>query len=283
MKILKQKYHGLPGLGINGKTGKKGKNAESIFFGYINDFFNGQDINIKTYIYVAKRTFNHGINNTSTNLDTSTLKAAWEVTQQELGVFQNDTLKNAVNNSSLENNNSYIDHKIFYYTGTRATNSSITENILDAYTDGLAKAVELDLTGDYISMSFMLNSLDSEFRNKKSYKNYKTEYDTSLAKFDSKEFTDKHIYEMYNLENHQTYYSFVNGDILMNFQDTYDKNKWHMFMPFDTNDAVYFDSSKAGTDLESGHLLQNLNYLKMVLVYMDLCQVFRHIFSNNII
>ncbi len=260
MKILKQKYHGLPGLGINGKTGKKGKNAESIFFGYINDFFNGQDINIKTYIYVAKRTFNHGINNTSTDLDTSTLKAAWEVTQQELGVFQNDTLKNAVNNSSLENNNSYIDHKIFYYTGTRATNSSITENILDAYTDRLAKAVELDLTGDYISMSFMLNSLDSEFRNKTSYKNYKTEYDTSLAKFDSKEFTDKHIYEMYNLENHQTYYSFVNGDILMNFQDTSDKNKWHMFMPFDTNDAVYYDSSiKAGPALENGNLLNNLN------------------------
>ena len=53
MKILKQKYHGLPGLGINGKTGKKGQNAQSIFFGYINDFFDGQKIDVKTYIYVA--------------------------------------------------------------------------------------------------------------------------------------------------------------------------------------------------------------------------------------
>ena len=53
-------------------------------------------------------------------------------------------------------------------------------------------------------MSFMLNSLEPNFN--KSYKNYKTEYDASLAKFGSKNFSDKHIYEMYNLENHQTYY-----------------------------------------------------------------------------
>ena len=107
MKILKQKYHGLPGLGINGKTGKKGQNAQSIFFGYINDFFDGQKIDVKTYIYVAKRTFNHS-NASDPELDASTLAAAWKVTQQELGVFENNTLKDAVNNSSLENNNSYI-------------------------------------------------------------------------------------------------------------------------------------------------------------------------------
>ena len=61
----------------------------------------------------------------------------------------------------------------------------------------------MDLVGDYISMSFMLNSLEPNFN--KSYKNYKTEYDASLAKLGSKEFSDKPIYEMYNLENHQTY------------------------------------------------------------------------------
>lgn len=260
MKILKQKYHGLPGLGINGKTGKKGQNAQSIFFGYINDFFDGQKINIKTYIYVAKRTFSHP-NSSDPKLDSSTLAAAWKVTQQELGLFKNNTLQDAVNNSSLENNNSYIDHKIFYYTGTRLTDSSIANgagisnsSILDDDTIKVAKQVELDLTGDYISMSFMLNSLEPNFN--KSYKNYKTEYDASLAKFGSKNFSDKHIYEMYNLENHQTYYSFVDGDVLMNFVDKNDK--WHMFMPFDTNDAVYYKNpNEAGPDLESGELLNN--------------------------
>lgn len=260
MKILKQKYHGLPGLGINGKTGKKGQNAQSIFFGYINDFFDGQKIDVKTYIYVAKRTFYHS-NASDPSLDSSTLAAAWKVTQQELGVFKNNTLQAAVNNSSLENNNSYIDHKIFYYTGTRLTDSNIADganvsnsSILDNDTIEIAKQVELDLVGDYISMSFMLNSLEPNFN--KSYKNYKTEYDASLAKFGSNDFSDKPIYEMYNLVNHQTYYSFDNGDVLMNFADT--NNNWHMFMPFDTNDAVYYKSpDKAGPDLESGELLNN--------------------------
>ena len=258
MKILKQKYHGLPGLGINGKTGKKGKNAESIFFGYINEFFDGQYIDIKTYIYVAKRTFNH---QGASQLDTDTLNAAWKVTQQELNVFGNDTLKEAVYNSSLEDNNSYIDHKIFYYTGTRLTDDKIVDNIFSgnsSTTDAsLAKYVELDLIGDYISMSFMLNSLEPNFN--ESYKNYKTEYDVSLAKFASTDFTNKRIYNMYNLENHQTYYSFVNGDVLMNFY--YNKSdKWRMNIPFDTNDAVYYDSSiKAGPALENGDLLNNLD------------------------
>lgn len=263
MKILKQKYHGLPGLGINGKTGKKGQNAQSIFFGYINDFFDGQKIDVKTYIYVAKRTFNHP-NSSDPELDRSTLAAAWKVTQQELGVFENNTLQDAVNNSSLENNNSYIDHKIFYYTGTRLTDSSIANgagvsnsSILDDDTIKVAKQVELDLVGDYISMSFMLNSLEPDFN--ESYKNYKTEYDASLAKLGSKDFSDKYIYEMYNLENRHTHYSFVNGDVLMNFVD--ENNKWHMFMPFDTNDAVYYKSpNEAGPNLESGELLNNQDY-----------------------
>ena len=55
MKILKQKNHGLPGLGINGKTGKIGQKAQSIYMGYINDFFDGEDISIGTFIYAAKR------------------------------------------------------------------------------------------------------------------------------------------------------------------------------------------------------------------------------------
>ena len=55
MKILKQKNHGLPGLGINGKTGEMGQKAQSIYMGFINDFFDGEDISIGTFIYAAKR------------------------------------------------------------------------------------------------------------------------------------------------------------------------------------------------------------------------------------
>jgi len=45
--------------------------------GYINDFFDGEDISVGTLIYAAKRTFNHP--NAST-LDASTIEAAWAVT-----------------------------------------------------------------------------------------------------------------------------------------------------------------------------------------------------------
>jgi len=55
MKLLKQKYHGLPGLGVNGKIGENGKSGESIFIGNINDFFDGEYIDIGTYVYTAKR------------------------------------------------------------------------------------------------------------------------------------------------------------------------------------------------------------------------------------
>jgi hypothetical protein len=102
----------------------------------------------------------------------------------------------------------------------------------------------------------MLNSLEPNFN--ESYKNYKTEYDVSLAKFASTDFTNKRIYNMYNLENHQTYYSFVNGDVLMNFYS--DKSdKWHMNVPFDTNDAVYYKDHNAGSALENGGLLNSLD------------------------
>ena len=50
--------------------------------GYINDFFDGERINVSTFIYAAKRTFdhNHGDNNPQTELDASTIEAAWAVT-----------------------------------------------------------------------------------------------------------------------------------------------------------------------------------------------------------
>ena len=110
MKILKQKYHGLPGLGINGKTGEQGDKAKSIYMGYINDFFDGENINVGTLIYAAKRTFNHP---DASTLDASTLEAAWAVTQQELNVFPNTILQSAVKNSSINSSTSYINYKTF--------------------------------------------------------------------------------------------------------------------------------------------------------------------------
>jgi len=45
----------LPGAGINGSAGLPGEKGHSVYFGYINDFFDGAEIQLGNYIYVAKR------------------------------------------------------------------------------------------------------------------------------------------------------------------------------------------------------------------------------------
>ena len=258
MKILKQKYHGLPGLGVNGKTGEQGVKAESIYMGYINDFFDGERINVSTFIYAAKRTFdhNHGDNNPQTELDASTIEAAWAVTQQELNVFQNDTLRDAVINSS-NSSTSYINFKTFYYTGTRLTDDKIVDGIL---TDtSLAKFVELDLTGDFISMSFMLKTA----KNPKStldFKQYKSEYDIKLDNMDTRVFSPQghEIYNEYNITNEKTYRKFDDSAII--YGKFYDSSgKYIMYLPYDTNDAIYKSSFTAGIAAEDGSLLLNID------------------------
>ena len=48
---LYQKYHGMPGVGITGTTGEQGEHGNSIYFGYINDFFKGVQINVGELLY----------------------------------------------------------------------------------------------------------------------------------------------------------------------------------------------------------------------------------------
>ncbi|WQJ53430.1 MAG: hypothetical protein [Wendovervirus sonii] len=55
MERLDQKCHGLPGLCVNGNIGKTGKRGHSVYFGHIDDFFDGARIQIDNYVYVAKR------------------------------------------------------------------------------------------------------------------------------------------------------------------------------------------------------------------------------------
>lgn len=54
MKKLKQKFHGFPSLPIFGKQGETGENANSIYIGNINDFFDGVFINTDTFVKIAK-------------------------------------------------------------------------------------------------------------------------------------------------------------------------------------------------------------------------------------
>lgn len=256
MKVLKQKYHGLPGIGVNGLNGSTGENGKSIYTGFINNFFDGDDLPIETFIYVAKRMLNHGPNGTQSDLDTSTIDAAWAVTQDEIKSVYNDNtfLKDVVQNSS-NNATSYLNYKIFYYTDNRLLNSSIANGIVNESTLSQAKDVELDLTGDFVSMSFMLKTADGN--NDIDLTQYKFEEDTkAMFKMTNANYSNIGIENLYNVTNNITNYDFKkNSSIYIKIPDTTD-----IILPWDTNDAVYKESSTAGKALETGILLDNDQY-----------------------
>lgn len=105
------KYHGLPGVGIIGQVGEKGEKGNSMYIGYIDNFFDGVYAPINTIVKIALRNKNTDVSNffdkefeiinnyLKDNLDTS---------------FQyNDTfIKNEYNNSSI------------YYTGMIASTTN---------------------------------------------------------------------------------------------------------------------------------------------------------------
>lgn len=262
MKLLKQKYHGLPGIGINGKNGNAGKNAETVDINYINDFFDGEYIDIGTFIYAAKRTFNHGDNNTQTEIDTSSLTAAWQLTLDELSYA--DSLNSSLYNATVEsstNTSSYINYSTFYYTGTIFSDKNITDPESDMYQHyNMYNNVKMDLNGDNITMALMLKSLDSPDNVENiNDKQYKTEYDRSVDN-DFNLITND-IDSYYNVRNRQTHYEFVNGEILMNYPGNYDNlNQANIIIPYDTNDALFaIGNIQAGINYENGNFLNNIN------------------------
>lgn len=55
MNLLNQKYHGLPGVGVNGIQGLKGASGNNVYFGHINDFFNMVGIEMSKYVKLGVR------------------------------------------------------------------------------------------------------------------------------------------------------------------------------------------------------------------------------------
>ena len=58
MNSLYQKYHGTPGIGVHGLPGEKGNTGNGIFIGFINDFFDSNDISVNTIVKIAQRIIN---------------------------------------------------------------------------------------------------------------------------------------------------------------------------------------------------------------------------------
>lgn len=264
MKDLKQKYHGLPGIGVSGQTGTDGEKAKSIYMNFIHNFFEGDDISVGSYVYAAKRVLQH-VNNISTTVDISQLDketsaAALKLTEAELAIYDSSDLKAGVVNASTDTT-SYLNYTEIYYTGSHYNSASapIIENSItgiDFPTD--IDNIKLDINGDLITMSFMLQSAKDVAFNEQ-FVNYDTTKDEMPGIFNitvTLQNIDYGIGELYNVKNDGRIYTFEDESILRTYVDS-------TYLPFDTNDAIYQNNPIYGKAVEDGTIISmdtNLTY-----------------------
>lgn len=194
MKVLKQNYHGLPGIGVNGNTGEKGATGKSIYIGHINEFFDGTYLDISTYVYVAKRKFNvtpnetgdvpkqikqllfEAYNNTIFELKQYTTDDASQLNNYIINQNPGDDPSSTSFPSSAaysDKTEPYYDFKTYYYTGNRLTTVDMISHFNDSTSIGGRPASDvieanvkkfggLDIDGDFISMSFMISTAKND-------------------------------------------------------------------------------------------------------------------------
>lgn len=87
-----QKNHGLPSLGKISKNGEKGQSGNSVYFGFVNDFFNGISLNASSWVLYGSR-LNSNVENTSVYY-TAYIK-------QENNIYTDSSYIHKVNESTL--------------------------------------------------------------------------------------------------------------------------------------------------------------------------------------
>ena len=282
MKLLKQNQHGLPGIGVSGQVGQTGENGKSVYFGFINDFFDGTKIDVTTYIYAAKRALQsenidneQQINETKDLLHTliSQEIQMYDISDDDCSSFKN--YSNYINNiDSNAQYAPYINYDILYYTGNRLINSEVVpsdmKNCFDSSFYKRADALKLDVNGEFLQMSFMVASaLDqnnsSVINGFKGY-NFEEDYTPNIDLSESLDISNNIIYN--NITNEITHYAFTNqGSIKLDTNKTYEvieNNVSNLYtkntITFDTIDAIYNNSSIAAEEYAKGNILNNLEY-----------------------
>lgn len=94
MQKLYQKNHGLPSIGKLGENGSKGQNGNSVYFGFVNDFFDGINFNASSWVLYGAR------KNCSTNVENPNASIYYTA------YFNRDV------------NDAYIDSSYVYQSGT---------------------------------------------------------------------------------------------------------------------------------------------------------------------
>lgn len=269
MKILNQNHHGLPGMGVNGKIGEMGEKGNSVYFGFINDFFDGETINVSTYVYIAKRLLDENNEHADASLIDNTIKTAWNVTQAEIAQYDiNDSFKTYVeqvsNNTYPDSrgkmNAPYVNYKTFYYSGNRLNSPEMLSNLdpnIDASTLDNASSIQLDINGDFISMSFMISTLNGNNDNDIN-KQYEFKYDktpTIDLQYDTSNRMDK-LYEYIDFS--VSHYEFENlAGLVLNATSPFTNSRCQW--TYDSNDVVYAGNPNSGIDIETGEFFNNMS------------------------
>lgn len=107
MESLRQKYHGLPGVGVNGLPGSKGQPGNRVYFGHINRFFNLEEIDLSPYVKL-------GIRNIDTSVQYNEKDYAYKTILKEVITKEISDLNIYNNNQSVD---ALVDTTHRFYTG----------------------------------------------------------------------------------------------------------------------------------------------------------------------
>ena len=271
MKLLKQNYHGLPGIGISGKNGQSGENGKTVYFGFINKFFDGEEIEVDTYVYAAKRAL-QGIKKG----DVSDVSILSQLINREIKMYDNSQFTNyidAVNGSGDIDKMPYMDISVLYYTGNRLTSLDMVPDKMKVPGSGIdenfianANALKLDINGEFLQMSFMVASALNSDNVSNGFVSYAVEKDnTPNIDLATSLDVDKNIIYK-NVENNITHYTLnpsaaLNIDINKNYETDTGLRQVNT-ITFDTIDAIYNTSISAAEAYAKGNILNNSQYAK---------------------
>lgn len=150
---LYQKCHGLPGVGVKGITGMTGEKGNSIYIGFVNDFFDGIEIELDAFVKVAKRYLQY---DDDKNIESAYIAYVEDCISAAKAV---NNVSDASNVSIDEFLKKYLTDGPVYYTGQvlteddASTLNSISKNTANA---NIYKNMSIDIADNVVLMVKML-------------------------------------------------------------------------------------------------------------------------------
>ncbi len=234
---LYQKCHGLPGIGVKGVTGMTGEKGNSIYIGFVNDFFDGIEIELDAFIKIAKRYLQ---DEDDKNIENA-YKAYVEDCISAAKVINN--VSGASNVSIDEFLTKYLMDGPVYYTGQvlssndASTLNSISKNVANAY---IYKDMSIDIADNVVLMVKMLydtNPSASNTENTSLYDSYKNKrwVEIDINNITATSFDGSKDYQFSTLYN----YADIGGVYQLTNNVRYDNE----YMPYESNDAARLESN----------------------------------------